>query len=385
MLLKMLTLKRMMKYFFVAGHYHYARYLTQYLLEWSCLNEDDKVNLVCRHNNGVWNAVSADQFGEQTAIRIGKGSLKGMTLSPELVSEWIDSFPITAHISDCMNHIYKDDIPKSTSMKPHKEELRHHRSLDTYDRNLIYTEVEKYSHPLDADSPHLFNPITTMNSFNDSAFDHDEADVTMVSYVLDATRHEMSIVQIVSDDTDVFLLLVYWVYKASIQSKIRMERWDGMILDINATCANLGLKCLQLLGMYALSGCDTTSYPYGKGKIRALNTLLSEEFPGLADIGEVSMTKEDLLQAALPFFRTLYQQPPETSMESARFNLFAKKRNTPKIMALPPTSDNLSYHVLRAHLQVILWRQQINLPHLVNPLILQTLAGRCTKEYLFLN
>ncbi len=196
----------------------------------------------------------------------------------------------------------------------------------------------------------------TMDLFNDSAFDHDEADVTMVSYVLDATRHGKSIVQIVSDDTDVFLLLVYWVYKASIQAKIRMERWDGMILDINATCANLGPKCLQLLGMHALSGCDNTSYPYGKGKIRALNSLLSEEFPILADIGEVSMTKEDLLQAALPFFRTLYQQPPETSMESARFNLFAKKKNTPKIMALPPTSDNLSYHVLRAHLQVMLWK-----------------------------
>ncbi len=71
-----------------------------------------------------------------------------------------------------------------------------------------------------------------MDSFNDSAFDHDEADVTMVSYVLDATRHGKSIVQIVSDDTDVFLLLVYWVYKASIQAKIRMERWDGTILDI---------------------------------------------------------------------------------------------------------------------------------------------------------
>ncbi len=28
-----------------------------------------------------------------------------------------------------------------------------------------------------------------MDSFNDSAFDHDEADVTMVSYVLYATRH----------------------------------------------------------------------------------------------------------------------------------------------------------------------------------------------------
>ncbi len=48
-----------------------------------------------------------------------------------------------------------------------------------------------------------------MDSFNDCAFNNDEADLTMVSYVLDATRHVMSIVQILSDDTDVFLLLVY--------------------------------------------------------------------------------------------------------------------------------------------------------------------------------
>lgn len=163
-------------------------------------------------------------------------------------------------------------------------------------------------------------------------------------------------IQVVSDDTDVFILLVHWVYKASILSKVQMERWDGMILDINATCANLGPKCLQLLGMHALSGCDTTSYPYCKGKIRALNTLLSGEFPGLADIGEISMTETGLFQAALPFFTALYQQLPGTSMESARYNLFAKRKNTPKIMALPPTSANLLYHVLRAHLQVMLWK-----------------------------
>ena len=36
---------------------------------------------VCRHKAGSWNAVSADQFGEQTAITIGKGGLKGFILS----------------------------------------------------------------------------------------------------------------------------------------------------------------------------------------------------------------------------------------------------------------------------------------------------------------
>ena len=113
--------------FFPSVHFHYARYLTQYLLELSTLCEEDKVDLVCRHHDGYWNAVSADQFGEQTAIKIGKGSLKGMTLYAELVSEWIDSFPITAHVSDRMDHIYADHIPVLSSQKQHKEEFKHRR------------------------------------------------------------------------------------------------------------------------------------------------------------------------------------------------------------------------------------------------------------------
>ena len=81
-----------------------------------------------------------------------------------------------------------------------------------------------------------------------------------------------------------------------------MERWDGAILYINATSAHLGLKCLHLLGMHALSGCDTTSYPYDKGKISARNTLLSGEFPGLADVlGEVSTPLANLMDGAKPF------------------------------------------------------------------------------------
>ena len=100
------------------------------LVGMSTLCEEDKVDLICQHHDGYWNAVSADQFGEQTAIKIGKGSLKGMTLYAELVSEWIDSFPITAHVSDRMDHIYADHIPVLSSQKQHKEEFKHRRILD---------------------------------------------------------------------------------------------------------------------------------------------------------------------------------------------------------------------------------------------------------------
>ena len=45
-------------------------------------------------------------------------------------------------------------------------------------------------------------------------------------------------------------------------------------------CADIGQKCSQLLGKHALSGCDTTSYLCGKGKVTALNTMASENYQG---------------------------------------------------------------------------------------------------------
>ena len=149
-------MKRMMKYFFVADH---MRYLTYYLLEMHTLEDTAKVDLVCRHSAG-WNAVSADQFGEQTAIRIGKGGLKGITLSADLVSEWIDAFPITAHVSNRLQYIYSADEATDSAQKQHKEELMPRRALDAHDRDLIAVEVEKYSHPLEDNRPHLYNPVS---------------------------------------------------------------------------------------------------------------------------------------------------------------------------------------------------------------------------------
>ena len=42
-------------------------------------------------------------------------------------------------------------------------------------------------------------------------------------------------------------------------------------------------------------------------------------------------------------------------MESTRYKIFTKKKGNPKVMALPPISANILQHILRAHLQVMLW------------------------------
>ena len=95
-----------------AGQLHYARYISWHLLEMRyLLPPKAKTDLlagahVCRHSESCWNSVSDNQFGEQTAIKAGKGGLTGITLSPELVTERIYSFQISVYVSDAMGHMY---------------------------------------------------------------------------------------------------------------------------------------------------------------------------------------------------------------------------------------------------------------------------------------
>ena len=112
-----------------------------------------------------------------------------------------------------------------------------------------------------------------MHNADDGSFRHD---VTMISFVLEEAKSGQSVIRVLSDDTDVFILLVYRVNLVALRCKIQMESWDGSVLDINVTCANLGQKCLQLPGMHALSCCDTTSYPHGKGNFTVLKCHSTE-------------------------------------------------------------------------------------------------------------
>ncbi len=196
-----------------------------------------------------------------------------------------------------------------------------------------------------------------METLDDGFFEHDEADIAIVSYVLRAAESGTSIIRVLSDDTDIFVLLVYLTYKAALSSHIQMEKWDGSVFDINATCNNLRHKCLELLGMHALSGCDTTSYPYGKGKVTALNTLQAGDFSDLDNVlGETGVTHSQLQEAGFSYLSALYHQPNGIAMETVRYNIYSKQKKSPKIMTLPPTGPNLFLHILRCHLQVTLWK-----------------------------
>ena len=112
-------------------------------------------------SEGCWNSVSDDQFGEQTAIKTGKGGLKGITLSPELVTEWIASFPIPVYVSDAMGHMYSqaDKLPNSSTQTKHKEEGNKRRKLEFDDRETLSSELATHSYPLTVQLEVLYNIV----------------------------------------------------------------------------------------------------------------------------------------------------------------------------------------------------------------------------------
>ena len=111
---------------------------------------------------------------------------------------------------------------------------------------------------------------------------------------------------------------------------VQMEKWYGSVLNINKTAAALGSKSLQLLVMHAVTGCDTVSYPFNKGKLTALNKLQECDFPGLYSvIGEEKATHKDLLKTGQQFFAVLYGQPKCTNMNASRHNIYTKKKGKP--------------------------------------------------------
>ena len=131
------------------------------------------------------------------------------------------------------------------------------------------------------------------------------------------------------------------------------------MLHVNdiAVAGAIGPTSLQLLGMHAVTGCDTVSYPFKKGKLTALSKLQQGDFPELYSIvGEETATHENLMITGQNFFAALYGQPNCSSINTARYMIYTEKNGKPPfVKSLPPTDKNLLLHMLRAHCQALLW------------------------------
>ena len=139
-----------------------------------------------------------------------------------------------------------------------------------------------------------------------------------------------------------------------VVAKIQMEKWNGDVLDIKLRYSVV---------------------PLWKRKQSALK-LLEIDIPGLDQVlGHPGATLAQFQETAHTFFLPLYGQKGCTTMNDARAHIYRGHKKPPPLKKRPPTDANLQLHVLRAHLQMLLWKAADNVIHLKKLEILPTLVG----------
>ena len=103
----------------------------------------------------------------------------------------------------------------------------------------------------------------------------------------------------------------------------------------------VGSTCSGILGIYALSGCNTVSYLNEKGKVSPLKVLNQNGVTGLDSVlGEMDASEEDLMATATTFFLALYFQKNSNSINAARYDIFSEaKQSTCAAYALASTGE----------------------------------------------
>ena len=104
--------------------------------------------------------------------------------------------------------------------------------------------------------------------------------------------------------------------------------YGGQVIYKNASALKLGVKCKSLLAVHALSGCDTVSYPFGKGKTSAINTLLLPDV-NISEFSDPEASEDFWMKLGISFVARLYGGDKSLSLNSLRFVLFSNKVETP--------------------------------------------------------
>ena len=194
----------------------------------------------------------------------------------------------------------------------------------------------------------------------------EEADTILHS--LSADKSESAIIVVHSPDTDVFILLLH--YSEFFDNDVYFETGTGNSrrrINIKTTMTIHGHDvCKALLGIHAVSGCDSTSAFVRKGKVKPLKLGKQEEFlQAFLELGtDVSLC--DALASKLEHFACkLYSAKNYTDINKLRYDTYKQRFTSTQVLStegmdlslLPPSRSSLVMHLQRANYQVMVWKK----------------------------
>ena len=178
---------------------------------------------------------------------------------------------------------------------------------------------------------------------------------------------EGSEVNVVADDTDVLVLLMYLYHWNQNMESIYFPSEAGKDLKIWRISDLVGqadpIVTSYLPFLHTWSGCDTTSATFGQGKICLMKKIKqSKNVQMIADLMmDHSATTEQVGEAGVQLFVIVFggKQPDSLNtldMLRKYMEIVASAKNIYP-QKLPPTIRAAYYHGLCVHLQVIFWKE----------------------------
>lgn len=155
---------------------------------------------------------------------------------------------------------------------------------------------------------------------------HEEADEIVVAQAIYAATVEAKHEQVVADDTDIYIMLLFHYHMNSVETPMTLTptRCGRSVIDIKATARQLGDMCVDVLPAHALTGCDQVPMLHGIGKLTMLKTL-KEHKHSLSLLGDLSANFEDVVSQATKFIGSCYGIHNAISMTDVRVKTWIKK------------------------------------------------------------
>ena len=117
-----------------------------------------------------------------------------------------------------------------------------------------------------------------------------------------------------------------------------------------------------LIGLHALSGCDTTGRFFGKSKSAWWKIFIKESEAvhlSLTNLGIGDQPNEQVLSGCEEFMCHLFNSKTETFSDAKqlRWHQFRSLKTNQGVEKLPPSQGAMQEHIRRAHLQCNVWKQ----------------------------
>ena len=196
---------------------------------------------------------------------------------------------------------------------------------------------------------------------------HREADTRIILYAVKSRNP----VIVRATDTDILVLLTFSWSICKPDTEWLMNIDHKRYASIKSICSRIGNAACQI----AITGCDTTSYPFGIEKIKPFKQIEKlRKYHSLSQLGSSLCSVENLSNAKL-FFRTcMYSGIEKDEYVTTRIKMYERQK-IKSSSTLIQDESSADQHLKRSDLQALRLIPMSGAKHWLPSYILETVDG----------